>query len=401
MAQITGQQGAQLSNELAQYLNAASGTLTSEELQRIINTYLSGGDKLGAQGSATTTGIFKRFSDLDKVTGKIEVVTTGMWTGDSGSLTSFYTSSTQVAATSGDYYYNIYQTDPSSDSSAPVQFAVAYGHKEGSGSVSLANDDDATLPTKATYAQYRSLLLDQDDNQFTFVSSSDAGTHDSDDIYVINVARARYKEKMDPGNISIKISGSNGEFTFVDDSGKKFSDTVGKAGRIFNIVSGSLNLGTQDEATVNTTTASNGEGYGLFYPDQGLVLLNPSALSDTIGSELAPTLTVTANEQNQEKLYNALKLGADFEARRTENVSTSHYFVRATNREFNFSNNPTFSSGSDGSFTESSFESDPKTFVTTVGLYNDASEMLAVAKLSQPARKSFDREVLIRVKLSF
>jgi hypothetical protein len=95
-------------------------------------------------------------------------------------------------------------------------------------------------------------------------------------------------------------------------------------------------------------------------------------------------------------------LGNQFQARRTENVSTSHYFVRATNREFNFSNNPTFTSGSsDGSFQESTFERDPKTYITTIGLYNDANEMLAVAKTSQPIAKSFDKEVLIAVKLDF
>ena len=44
--------------------------------------------------------------------------------------------------------------------------------------------------------------------------------------------------------MEIALSGSNGVLTFIDDSGKKFSDTVGKAGRVFNIVSGSLNLGT-------------------------------------------------------------------------------------------------------------------------------------------------------------
>jgi CxxC motif-containing protein len=55
----------------------------------------------------------------------------------------------------------------------------------------------------------------------------------------------------------------------------------------------------------------------------------------------------------------------------------------------------------DGSFSEPSFESDPKTFITTVGLLNDANEMIAVAKTSQPIPKSFDKEVLIKVKLSF
>ena len=397
MANIQGQAGVDLNAELSSYLNSNGGNLTTNDLTRIINRYVTGGDKLTAQGGAVNTGIYKRFQEFDQVTNKIEVVTTGLWSGDTGSLTSFYTSSTQVAGTSGDYYYNVYNTADTSS----VQFAVAYGHKTGLGSVSLANNDNSTLATKATYAQYKQILLEQDDEYFTFFSSSNAGTHDSDDIYVINVARARYKEKMDAGNWSLKVSGSNGLFTLIDDSGKKFSDTVGKAGRVFNVVRGSLNLGSQAEATVSTTTASNGEGFGLFYPDQGLVILNPSALSTMVGSELAPTLTVTAEEQNHKLLFNAISAGGDFEARRTENVSTSHYFVRATNREFNYSNNPTFVTGSDGSFSESTFETDPKTYITTVGLYSDANELIAVAKTSQPIAKSFDKEVLIKVKLDF
>jgi hypothetical protein len=397
MANIQGQAGVDLNAELTSYLNANGGSLTTNDLTRIINRYVTGGDKLTAQGGAVNTGIYKRFQEFDQVTNKVEVVTTGLWSGDTGSLTSFYTSSTQVAQSSGDYYYNIYDTATTSS----VQFAVSYGHKFGSGSTSLANDDNSNLASKATYAQYKQILLEQDDNYFTFFSSSATGTHDSDDIYVINVARARYKEKMDAGNWSLKLSGSNGISTFIDDSGKKFSDVVGKAGRVFYVVSGSLNLGSQSEATVSTTTASNGEGFGLFYPDQGLVILNPSAISNIVGSEVAPTLTVTAEEQNHKLLYNAIVGGGDFEARRTENVSTSHYFVRATNREFNYSNNPTYVTGSDGSFSESTFEQDPKTFITTVGLYSDANELIAVAKTSQPIVKSFDKEVLIKVKLDF
>ena len=403
MAQITGQAGVNLTQELAAYLNSQQGNLTSEQLSTIINQYLTGGDKLGAQGGQINTGIYKRFGEFDQVTGKVEIVTTGLWSGDTGSLNSYFTSSTQVAASSGDYYYNIYNADPST--TGTVQFAVAYGHKYGSGSVSLDIDNTSTLATKATYAQYRSILLEQDDEFFTFYSSSAAGTHDSSDIYVINVSRARYKEKMDAGNWELSLSGSNGISTFIDDSGKKFSDTVGKAGRVFYVGSGSLNLGQDSEATINTLTGSNGQGLGLFYPDQGLIILNPSALSTIVGSvpsgDLSGSSAISAEQQNHKLLWESIQLGADFEARRTENVSTSHYFVRATNREFNFSNNPTFVSGSDGTFAESTFERDPKTFITTVGLYNDANEMIAVAKTSQPIPKSFDKEVLIKVKLDF
>tara|TARA_A200000159_G_scaffold164791_1_gene196290 strand:+ start:15944 stop:17173 length:1230 start_codon:yes stop_codon:yes gene_type:complete len=409
MAQISGQAGVNLTTELSTYLADNQGTLTSEQLSSIINQYLTGGDKLGASGGAIAQGIYKRFGEFDQITGKVEVVTTGLWSGDTGSLSTFFTSSTQVSQASSNYYLNVYNTDPASDTSAAVQYAVAYGHRTGQGSISLANSDSSTLASKATYAQYRSILLDNDDNKFTFVSSSAAGTHDSDSIYVINVSRARYKEKMDAGNWSLKISGSNGISTLIDDSGKKFSDTVGKAGRVFDVASGSLNLGTENEATVNTTTASNGQGLGKFYPDQGLIILNPTAIHNLIGTSIdkdsaegaSISTSVAIEGKNHFLLHNAIVGGGDFEARRTENVSTSHYFVRATNREFNFSNNPTFVTGSDGSFAESSFETDPRTFISTIGLYNDSNEILAVAKTSQPIPKSFDKEVLIKVKLDF
>ena len=401
MAQITGQAGANLTQELANYLSAQQGNLTSEQLATIINQYLVGGDKLAGQGGTITTGIYKRFNEFDQINGKVEVVTTGLWSGDTGSLTTFFTSSAQVAATSGKYYFNVYDTAATSS----VQFAIAYGNRLGQGSPALSGDDTSTLETKATYNQYRSILLEQDDNKFTFVSSSDAGTHDSDAIYVINVARGRYKEKMDAGNWSLSLSGSNGIKTLIDDSGKKFDDTVGKAGRIFNVVEGSLNLGTENAATITSTTAPNGQGFGLFYPDQGLIILNPTALASEVGtihgSSLVGSLLTNASAKNQQYLFDAISAGGDFEARRTENVSTSHYFVRATNREFNFSNNPTFVTGSDGTFAESTFEKNPNTFITTVGLYNDANEMIAVSKTSQPIAKSFDKEVLIKVKLDF
>ena len=380
---------------------AQGGTIDSNDVVALLNSALPGGQQI-TLSAGVSSGVYKRFGEFDKVNSKVEIVTTGLWTGDVGSLTALYTSSTQVAATSGDYYYNIYHLDPTG-SAAEVQFAVAYGHVNGSGSVSLETSDNALLPTKATYAQYKSVLLDPTDSKFSFENGSGVAV-DSNSIYAININRARYREKMDPGNWSMTLTGANGTFTFIDDSGKKFGDTLGKAGRVFKVVSGSLNLGTENAATINTTTASNNEGYGLFYPDRGIVILNPSALQDTVGSVDSGTLVgdegVDADKQNHKRLYEAINAGGDFQARRTENVSTQHFFVRATNREFNYSNNPTYTNAN-GDFAESSFETDPRTYITTIGLMNDANEMIAVAKTSQPIAKSFDKEVLIKVKLSF
>jgi hypothetical protein len=260
------------------------------------------------------------------------------------------------------------------------------------------------------------MLLDDPTAKFKFENSSGIAT-DANDIYVINIARARFREEMDAGNWSLTLTGGNGTFTFIDDSGKKFGDTFGKVGRVFKVVSGSLNLGTQNEATINTPTASNGLGLGLFYPDRGIIVLNPSAIGNVVGTiasetlwtddggvvisgSLTPSYLTTTEQFNHARLLQCIRRGADFEARRTEDVSTQHFFVRATNREFNYSNNPTYINN-DGTFTEASFESDPKTFITTVGLYNDSNEMIAVAKTSQPIPKSYDKEVLIKIKLSF
>jgi len=385
---------------------AQGGTIDSSDVVALLNSALPGGQQISL-ATGVSSGVYKRFGEFDKVNSKVEVVTTGLWTGDSGSLVNAFTSSTQVAAASGEYYYNVYESDPATNSSAEVQFAVAYGHVNGSGSISLQASDDALLPTKATYAQYKSILLDPTDDKFSFEDGA-GNSDDSNDIYVINVNRARYREKMDPGNWSLQLSGSNGTFTFIDDSGKKFGDTLGKAGRVFKVVSGSLNLGTENEATINTVTSSGDVGFGLFYPDRGIIVLSPAALEDTVGNigvdgsevSIAGDLGVDADKQNQERLVNSIRLGGDFQARRTENVSTQHFFVRATNREFNYSNNPTYVNAN-GTFAETTFETDPKTYITTVGLLNDSNEMIAVAKTSQPIEKSFDKEVLIKVKLSF
>ena len=384
---------------------AASGQIDTTVIVDLINQSLPPGQQLST-GAGVATGVYKNFGQFDKINARVEVVTTGMWTGDEGSLSNAYTSSVQVLTQdSADYYYNVYNVDPmgASSDSAEVQYAVAYGHVNGSGSVSLQNSDDALLATKATYAQYKSILLDPTDSKFSFENGSGIAV-DSPSIYVINVSRARFREKMDPGNWSLTLTGASGIFTFIDDSGKKFGDTLGKAGRVFKVVSGSLNLGTENEATINTTTSSNDKGYGLFYPDRGILILNPEAIADTVCNVAAGTLVgdlgVDAEKQNHKRLLQAIVAGGDFQARRTENVSTQHFFVRATNREFNYSNNPTYVNSS-GDFAETSFEADPKTYITTVGLYNDSNELIAVAKTSQPIAKSFDKEVLIKVKLSF
>ena len=404
MALIRDNRGALLASNLSQYLAGAANTagtpVDTNELVNIVNQFLGQGEQISSDITTITNGIYKKFGSIDKVTNRTEVVTSGIWSNDAGSLSTFFTSSAQIASDSGKYYLDVYNINPAT-ASAEVQFSIAYAHISGGAVPTLGQTDTSTLSTKAIYSQFRNLLLDGGDEYFSVYAGTTAGGHDLNHFYALAVNRARYKEQLDPGNIQIDLSGSAGFITLIDDSGQ--TEAVGASGRVFNMVSGALNIGTQNEGTIYSPTASNGQGFGLFYPDAGVILLNPAAIATAVGTTFvsASAAATYSNITNMRGMYEALKKGEDFQARRTENVSTSHYFVRANNREFNFSNNPTFVSGSTGQFKNVTFEKDPKVYITSVGLYDDANELLAVAKTSKPIEKSFDKEVAIKVKLDF
>jgi len=404
MAVIRDNRGALLASNISQYLAGAANTagtpVDTNELVNIVNQFLGQGEQISTDITTVTNGIYKKFGSIDKVTNRTEVVTSGIWSSDAGSLTTFHTSSAQSSSASGKYYLDVYNENATS-SSAEVQFSIAYGHISGGGAPTLDQTDSSTLPTKAIYSQFRNLLLDSGDTYFSVYSGTTAGGKNLDDILAINVNRARYKEQLDPGNIQLNLKNGATIISLIDDSGQ--TEAVGASGRVFNMVSGALNIGTANEGTISSVTASNGQGWGLFYPDAGIMLLNPMAVAAGLGVAFvsASAANTYSNASNNMKLYQAISASADFQARRTENVSTSHYFVRANNREFNFSNNPTFITGSVGQFVQATFERDPKVYITSVGLYDDANELLAVAKTSKPIEKSFDKEVAIKVKLDF
>jgi len=84
-----------------------------------------------------------------------------------------------------------------------------------------------------------------------------------------------------------------------------------------------------------------------------------------------------------------------------ETITSDYVFCRAGNSEFNYSTNPSFITGSTGQVLYSDFINNPQVYMTTIGMYNDANECIAVAKLSRPLVKDFTKESLVRVKLDF
>ncbi len=336
-------------------------------------------------------------TEADVRTNILSTISSPVWSGGSATLTSFYSSSVQ-SASSGDYYYDVYDK-ATADATRQIQFAVAYGHFAGSGSLSTSTGNN---PSKAIYRQFRNICLQNStsENKFNFNADGAGTDYSAWDIFAINVNRARYREKLDPGNWELRLTKGANTIKLIDDSGATADSSVNASKRVFNIVSGSIENGV---STIKTTaiaqSATNGS-FGYFYPELGVIVLNAYALNQ---SSLAITVDRTANslKNNAGQLYAAVKTGAYFQARREEQIKSSHYFCRVRSDEYNWSQNPTYYSGSNAEIRNSTFIQDPKAYITTVGLYNQSNELLAVAKLSQPLLKSRDREAVIKVRLDF
>jgi len=86
------------------------------------------------------------------------------------------------------------------------------------------------------------------------------------------------------------------------------------------------------------------------------------------------------------------------------NINSTLIFCRASANEFNYSSNPTYTDTDNRIVVIDPGQEDTQqsfTFVTSVGLYNANDDLLAVAKLSRPVEKSFERDLTFRVRLDF
>ena len=353
---------------------------------------------------------FTELSGNDKRTNIPSTISSPVWSGGATTLTSFYTGSAQ-SGSSGNYYYDVFDK-VGTDTTREVQFAVAYGHFDGSGSLSTV---DGNNPSKAVYRQFRNICIKNADSDSKFEFPETNTSNVFKDIYVINVNRARYRERLDPGNWELRLgSGDPGQIKLIDDSGATADSSVNASQRVFNVISGSIATGTAvspaGEAASDFASSAHGS-YGLFYPELGLIILNATRLDRAVDASPAPGLALATvestgtNDDNSMKLYNKLIIAGQgsgyFQSRREEQIKSSHFFCRVESDQYNWSQNPTYFTAPDAELTNSSFIQDPKAYITTVGLYNDNNELLAVAKLSQPLLKSRDREAVIKVRLDF
>lgn len=341
---------------------------------------------------------FKRLEAEDFLVSADSVSST-VWSGNAPILSTFFKSSAQEGDRSGDYYLAVYQATPT-DSDAEVQFDIAYADKTGGGSLAFnSNVSTEYSPTRTIYGQYRTLVLEDEDSDFSF-----GGVTTNQYFYAISIERARYKEKLLPGSVNLTLSdGATRTINLTDNSKDVTLPTYYGTQRAYQMVSGSDGSAYANEGYAGANGQSTTIGsYGLFLPDSSTILLNGAALDDsTYGINLNTTRSLNTDAENNVKLFNALNNGASFALNSEETITSDFVFVRARNSEFNYSENPSFIASSTGEVVYDYFINNPQVYPTSVGLYNDSNELLATAKLSRPIQKNFTKEALIRIKLDF
>ena len=336
---------------------------------------------------------FKRY-DSDDFLVSSDLITSTLWSTGAPTLTEFHSSSVQENGSSGNFYLSVYQTG-SSLSNATPQFEIAYGNSTGLGGTFYNANVAGKTPTLSTYGQYRAFILEDETKSFTFGTGDNTFT--TTDFYVISIERSRYKESLFPGSLNLTLSGSGGKITLTDNSKDVTINSFIGSSRVYQLISGSN--GTSATAA-NSGFVANSGSYGLVFPELGTILLNPEALNEYAGISTVRTSNST-NGVNNTTLFDAINIGANFKLNSQETITSDYIFTRARNSEFNYTQNPTFISGSTGEVIYDNFINNPQTYITTIGMYNNSNELLAVAKLSRPLLKDFTKEALVRVKLDF
>lgn len=327
--------------------------------------------------------------------------------------------------------YNVHDDEfPEICRSNYLQYKVIYADYDGRGDIDLGGLDSETM-TKAMYSQYSNILLPKNQNKFIINGL------EQDYVYIIDIERSRYENSIDPGNWQFTLcqmdfyqnhptTGSNSvydlkaggiydtvPYSFIDDS---YGQEVHFTNRVYNIVPGRLEGGPDSQIPAGILTSSYWPGIdsiGLFYPNHGIYVLSGNLLDTYMG--FRTNRNIQKNGLNPYRLIKCLHLSSEqadaegfdssgdgygFLSRSIVKKYNKIYFIRVKNQQLNYSNNPTYQiSGSTGTIIDG-FMGTEKAYFTTVGLYNQNKELLAVGKVSKATLSSATEETLFTVKVS-
>lgn len=210
-----------------------------------------------------------------------------------------------------------------------------------------------------------------------------------DEVVFINFSRLLVKDEIKKGSFNLKVGIGN------------FS-TSG-----YSVTSSITDSGAQDEFRVNSPAGEYGILYtesltpvGLLYYQAGIAVFSGRIFTSyTFSGSTSYDETVQSSSISQIcDTFRNRWINCSFN--NTTELNSTIYFCRINHNEFNYSSNPTYLSESQIRVKET-YNDAPVSYITTVGLYSAANELLAVAKLSEPLKKDPTNEMILRVRLDY
>lgn len=215
------------------------------------------------------------------------------------------------------------------------------------------------------------------------------------EAFVFSFARLLTKDEIKKGSFTISFGTASAyatPFTAV----KTIGDYGAASEYRTNSPAGEYGILYTSSATPETTS-----GVGLIYYQAGVVILSASIFdSSAVLSGSATRNAVLTGSTIQAIADSVRHRIQNIQFNNTTELNSTIYFCRANHNEFNYSSNPTYVSSS--KIVVKNEASDPPiSYITTVGLYSADNELMAVAKLSEPLKKSVDNEIVIRTRLDY
>tara|TARA_R110000824_G_scaffold90297_3_gene220668 strand:- start:2888 stop:4003 length:1116 start_codon:yes stop_codon:yes gene_type:complete len=274
------------------------------------------------------------------------------------------------------------------------------------------------------YNEFAQLLLGYDVSKKIEAFESDLNiaddTNQMKDCFFISLSRLLTKDQIKKGTFNITL----GQGTWANTMGSTI--TLGDTGssEIGGFKSG---LPGGDYAVLYDVTSStdrdtvHSSSYGAIFYQAGIVVLSSSlwvtasgggAITDFASGSVTTTGSTSAKGPARDVQWmlatGSISGSCDALRARVKNISFNNsteinstiYFCRMPVNQFNYSSNPTYTAAS--KMVVKNVKSDmPVAYVTTIGLYNSANELLATAKLSEPLRKDPTNELTLRVRLDY
>ena len=248
-----------------------------------------------------------------------------------------------------------------------------------------------------------------------------AGGRKVQEGYFLNFSRLLVKDEIKKGTVSLTVgvhesfTASYGSSVLITDAGGvndyRVNSPVGEYGILYATGSGNNPV---DNTVDQYNSTYDAVPVGLVFYQAGVMMLSSSLFQDKSDNGVLTNANKTCfmdsggNTVQQSLTGSTITVNANNIRHRLGNIQFNNavelnstiYFCRANHNEFNYSSNPTYLSSSQVRVKQVSSD-EPIAYITSVGLYSENNELLAVGKLSEPLKKTPANEFTIRTRLDY